>query len=264
MKTQKNALLIFLVFNWAFIHGQFIHTSADCTPGWQGVVLRGNSYIEPPELSCDMVKNGELRIDPSLSNISDYWTQFELCDTICIGNEFIFQSRIINNASIGGRPAYDFGMNIIGENKTISLTLMGDKWAQSFTSIVSGNIIHRNRSEFVMDFNDWNVITLRITTDSVTFNANDSVFFAFAHDDPICNIHKLVLAFRGSGAIDWIKINNIDNQPIYEENFNDCNNLTNPKSCFELLPHFTFKQNFNCQTGSLNVIPIPGLITLTN
>lgn len=257
--TQKYLLMLFLICNVIETYSQFIYTSAECMPGWQGLVLKGNSYIEPPELVCDIVKNGEMRIDPTLSNTSDYWTQFELCDTICTGNEFIFQSRIINSASIGGRPAYDFGMNIIGENKTISLTLMGEKWAQSFTSIVSGNIIHRNRSEFVMNFNEWNIITLRITTDSVSFIANDTVTFAFAHDEPICNINKLVLAFRGSGAIDWIKIKNMDNQSLYEEDFNDCQNLKNPKSCVELLPHFTFRQNFNCQTGSLNVLPILGL-----
>jgi gliding motility-associated-like protein len=259
MNISKIILLIFLFFNLANIHSQFLYTSAECTPGWKGVVLRGNWYIEPPELICDMVKNGELRIDPSLSNVSDYWTQFELCDTICVGNEFIFKTRIINNASIGGQSAYDFGMDIIGENKKIGLTLMGDKWAQSYTSIVSGNIIHRDRSEFVMEFNEWNIITLKITRDSVSFNANDSVFFAFAHDEPICNINKLVLAFRGSGAMDWIKINTLENIPLYEEHFEDCNNLTNANSCLELLPLFRYQQQFNCKLGSIRVIPSPGL-----
>lgn len=67
-----------------------------CIPGWRGRVQGLNNYIEPDEAVCDMVKNGELHIAPNLSSIGYYWTAFDFCHPICVGNNFTLQVRLKN------------------------------------------------------------------------------------------------------------------------------------------------------------------------
>ncbi len=258
MKTVIYSITsIILIFSLNPGVSQTFRTSLHCSPGWQGVVLRGTTYIEPPELICDIVKNGMLRIDPSLANTTYYWSQFELCDTLCTGDEFILQLKMMNGAAIGGIDAYDFGMDIQGENGNASLTLMGNAGAQSLTSIVSGNTIIRNRPELVVDFSDWNIISLKFTKDSLFYNANDKVFFELAQQKPLCNIHKLFMAFKGSGAFDWIKITKLNGESIYFENFEDCHTLINPRSCNEIPALISFQQKFDCKNGRIELHPAP-------
>jgi gliding motility-associated-like protein len=224
-----------------------------CTPGWRGYVGGLNNYQEPDELLCDMVSNGQLQIESSLSNIPYYWTSFSFCDTICVGKNFTVQVRLKNDQTSGGISAYDTSVEIKGTDQSMGATLMGAAWGQSYDRIWAGSTVLTNLPQLVLDLNTFKTIELKLRNDTLYYQYEGANFFKMPFDGIICNITNINITFKGSGTVDWLRVLDQNENLVFSEDFSDCNNLNQALPC-QFTPLTTnLIQAFDCQLGAVTV-----------
>ncbi len=247
-----------------------------CLGQLRGRVQSLNNYFEPDEEICDIVKNGVLHLPKSLSETGYYWTYFSICDTICTGEGYTLRVRLKNGGSNGGIDAYDTSIEIVGEGDKAGINLMGSAWAIGYTSAWVGTTRLKSLPELVVPLSNWVTIEMKLSNGKLNYSYEGSNFFEMDYPGKICNIHNINLTFKGSGVVDWIQVLDNYGNLVYEENFDDCNNLTKstpcPKRPVNALVSFLDKctyprikiENLNNSNDALNVDVFPSVKTNSN
>ncbi|HMY85699.1 MAG TPA: M43 family zinc metalloprotease [Saprospiraceae bacterium] len=202
-----------------------------CSGQLRGRVQSLNDYIEPDEDICEIVQNGILYLRPELADIGYYWTFFSICDTICTGEGYTIKIRLKNDNASGGINAYDTGLEVIGEGENAGIFIMGLPWAIDFTRVWVGNNYLTGLPQLIMKLGDWKTIEMELKNNVLSYKYEGSNFFQMEYPGKVCNIHNINLTFKGSGSVDWIQVYDVNGNLVYEENFDDCNNLTKSIPC---------------------------------
>jgi gliding motility-associated-like protein len=213
------------------------------TSAWSGYVgyfdaQNPNVYRkEAPLLPCQFVKNGILRIEPNLTPQSAarraFWSNFEFKSPICLSDNFTYEIRFKNNSAINGIPAYDAVIDLSTSAGSTGCALMGETSAQTFTSLsVAGQVLVSNQPYLVLNYTDWVVVKLKFQNKTVSYYYNDKLFFSAPYTGNVCNLDGFNLRFKGSGAVDWVKVvNDNDKTVAYFEEFTSCTALAKPADC---------------------------------
>ena len=223
---------------------------------WRGYVTyfdNANAYQNELDLAaCNYVKNGQLRIEPSATTRSLYWTNFEYNTPLCLPDNFSYEIRFKNNSALNGFSAYDVAIGLLTPSGVTGATLMGDPVGQPWTNLyVAGNPVVSNQPYLVMNFVDWATVKLQFQNNVVTYSYNGTTFFTAPYLGNICNLNGLNFRLKGSGAIDWIRVtNDDDNTNIYFEDFVNCNNMARPTGCN---PSVSVSANTPCEGDSLKL-----------
>jgi gliding motility-associated-like protein len=223
---------------------------------WRGYVTYFNAqnvYSTEPDLAtCNYVRNGELRIQPTSTNRSLYWTNFEFNAPICLTDNFSYEVKFKNNSALNGFSAYDVALGLLTSNGSTGCTLMGDPIGQQWTNIVvADQALITDKPYLVLDMTDWVIIKLTFQNNVITYSKNDVPFFTAPYTGKICNLDGLSFRFKGSAAVDWIRItNNDDKSMIYSEDFQVCNNMSAPTSC---TPSVNLTSNKPCEGDTLKL-----------
>jgi gliding motility-associated-like protein len=198
---------------------------------WRGYVDRGTTDREITP--CNMVNNGILSIPRSATgNQSDYWTNFEFRDTLCVVRDFVFGANVRNIAANGGISAYDLILELVTNIGNLRLQFVGQQWAQSFTRIEMLNqtaVI--SIPTFVRDFSQWSDIRLQFQNNSLSVFQNNQLLYVTSYTGNICQVLGLKMSFRGSGEVQSIGINELSGTPIYQESFNSCATFARGGNC---------------------------------
>ena len=214
--------------------------------------LGGTNYVKSPRPICAVVKNGWLRLEHEPSFKKEYYAEFDYKQKICLTDNFTYEIRLNNSKIFGGIPSLDVGFGFGGAAGLISTTLMGEAGGQPWTNIiVNDKTIVSNKPYLVLDFSDWVVIKLKFQNNNISYSANGTQFFTAPYVGNICNIENLHFWFKGSGAIDYVKIyDNPTGAMLYEENFDDCNNMKSPLGCN---PKLNITANVPCLGDTLKL-----------
>jgi gliding motility-associated-like protein len=229
------------------------------TSAWSGYVTyfdNQNVYSREANLSpCQYVKNGTLRIDPTLTaqnNVRFYWTNFEFKSPICLTDNFTYELKFKNNSAIKGIAAYDAVIGLTTPSGGTGCTLMGEASGQSYTNLsVAGQFLASNEPYLVLNYSDWAVVKLKFQNKTVSYYYNDKLFFSAPYTGNVCNLEGFNFRFKGSAAVDWIKVVNDDDKSIvYFEDFLACNNMSKPVECN---PSVTALSNTPCEGDTLKL-----------
>ncbi|NBC06654.1 MAG: T9SS type B sorting domain-containing protein [Bacteroidetes bacterium] len=229
-----------------------------CQPGWRGQIRSLNNYVEPDEDICDFVQDGVMHLPSSFSDINYYWTNFNFCDTICIPENFTFQARLKNAQQDGGLNAYDITVSLTGEGLNTGLKAMGASWALQYTRIWSGDTQLNDLPELIFDFSEFFILEMEFSNGVVYFKYNGTVFKELPAQEAICDIRNIRFYFKGSGMVDWLKVADEGGEVIFEENFDDCQNMEEPEICTPAPFLVNFDQQLGCELGELVINPLSG------
>ena len=230
------------------------------TSAWSGYVSyfdAQNVYRREANLSaCQYVKNGILRIDPTSTTQSisrnAYWTNFEFKSPICLTDNFTYELKFKNNSTLNGIAAYDAIIDLITPAGGTGCTLMGEPSAQQWTSIgVAGQILASNQPYLVLNYTDWAIVKLKFQNKVVSYYYNDKLFFSAPYTGNVCNLEGFYFRFKGSGAVDWVKVvNDDDKSVVYYEDFLACSNMSKPVECN---PSVLAATNIPCEGDTLKL-----------
>lgn len=189
---------------------------------WRAVIELGNN----PEVPfCDAVQNGIAQIPPALANSNDYRTRFILDDTIYVGNNFVLEARVLNAESNGGIRAFDPGIYLEGCDIDAGASLMGEIFALHLTSIYAGSSSQVVIPEFVQDFSQWRIIRYAFRDNVFYVFFDNQLLYSLPYNGNINFLYQIMVRFKGSGLLDYVKLYDGTGAEIWVEEFNDCNNL---------------------------------------
>jgi gliding motility-associated-like protein len=245
---RKNFLLSFIFLTLCF------HTfSQNASTTWQGWVEIAEGVLEPEEKICDFIQNGELRIAPNLSSVPNYASTFRFGDTICISRNFAIEYRIRNNATIGGLENLDSELSFFSNGLKSNLALVGKGAGQIATSFkIADEVIVLNQPWMVMDLTQWRKVKIQFLNNVASVFIDDTLRFTSGYSRNVCNIDFLRLKFRGSGALDWIRLYDNENALVFNENFDNCQRLTRGINCDPSVP-ISLKTSPACDGDTLTM-----------
>jgi gliding motility-associated-like protein len=193
---------------------------------WRSFVSYPNTAFEPDEIFCDIIKDGQLRIAPNLSEQANFISNFVYKDTICLARNFAYEARIKNNASIGGLGDFETKIGLVSNGSRTTVTLTGAAASQINTKILIGDsLVVSNKSYLVINPNDWHTVKMRFANNIFQlFIDNVEVYKSPPYGRKICNLDFMEYAMKGAGAIDWIKIYDNNDNIMWQEDFEDCKN----------------------------------------
>jgi gliding motility-associated-like protein len=193
----------------------------------------GNSRL-PDHPTCNYIQNGILGLTPQRSGSTDYFVNYSYDAPICLSENFEFQIQLKNNPVEGGIPSYDVGFGLETANGRIGCSLMSnDQRGQPFTFIMVDNQrVLENSPLLVRDLRQWSLMKLKLNNHILTLSHGDTTVFSTPFAGNVCSATGFYFYFKGSGYVDFIKINNLDNnRAIYDENFSSCTNLAAVQPC---------------------------------
>lgn len=198
---------------------------------WSGPGSGGGDL--PPS---DVMTGGVIKVPSSLLITNDpslylFRTSFHYRDTVCITNNFSFETRIKNPNSEGGVDAYDTRIEILGSGLNAGCNLMGAAWAQQYNSAWVGGTTIQNQPGLVVNLNDWSTIKMEFNNGTLHYSRDGVEFFQLPYTGNICNIYGFNFTFKGSGSIDWVRLTDAYGNTVYFEDFLDCNNFSRFPAC---------------------------------
>lgn len=172
----------------------------------------GLLYVSPKELN-NQGFNGNTVFYLEHMLYRDFNTSADSC-TLEVGYR--------NCPEMGGISCYDVEFRIIGENGIASVMLV-QKGCYRWSEIRMGdkylNGKYNNLLSLSTDLSCWNL--LRIKIENLTFditNGKDSIFKG-SYLQPLGRIKGIRFATKGSGAFDWVRLQNSSGQVMYEDRF---------------------------------------------
>ena len=194
-----------------------------------------------------VVANGVLSvpvsyIEPYMSGNHIYRTNFSFRDEVCITDNFVFEVRLRNNSSVGGVAAYDTRVEVLGSGMDFGVMLMDalETWALPYTSAWVGGTLTSAQTGLMVDLQNWSTLKMEFNNGILYYSRDNVEFFQLPYTGNICNILGFNFLFKGSGEVDWIRLNDAFNNEIYFENFEDCDSFALfPPCVLNLEPTFT-------------------------
>jgi gliding motility-associated-like protein len=245
---RKNFLL-FLIFLTLYFRAFSQNTNST----WQGWVEIAEGVLEPEEKICDFIQNGELRIAPNLSGVSNYATSFRFVDTICISRNFAIEYRIKNSVATGGLDNLDSEISFNSNGPKSTLALSGKSTGQSTTFFgIADETITLNQPWMILDLSQWRKVKIEFKNNVASVFIDDALRFTSPYSNNICNIDFLRLKFKGSGAVDWIRFYDNENALVFNENFDNCQRLTKGINCDPSVP-ISLKTSPACDGDTLTM-----------
>jgi gliding motility-associated-like protein len=222
---------------------------------WRGFVSYPNGFIEPSEAVCDFIKDGQLRIAPSLSDQAEYVSNLSYNDTVCLARNFSLELRLKNNATIGGIGDFENQINLFSNGLKSSVVLSGSSSSQINTQIKIGDsLMTSNKPFLVVNPSEWHTVKMRFFNSAFQLFIDGSEVYKAAYTKRICNLDIMKFVMKGGGAIDWIKIYDNNDLIIWQEEFTDCKNLTKGIICdpFQLDKSVTISRP--CENDTLTLM----------
>ena len=188
----------------------------------------GSNNRLPDHPVCDYIQNGILGLRPQLAGSTKYFTNYSYTTPICLSENFDIQIKLKNNLAEGGIASFDVGFGLDTDNGKIGCSMMSnDPQGQPFTFfMVNNQRIIENSPLLVRDLRQWSVLKIKLYNRVLTLSHDDVTVFTGPFVGNICSANGIYFYFKGSGYVDFIKINNLDNnRSIYSEEFTSCSNL---------------------------------------
>ena len=137
------------------------------------------------------------------------------------GDNFIYEARVRNSKQENAVPCSDIIMYIHSDTAMHGFAMNENGYA--YIKLISGeNTIkgdEYNLSRFNFNSSEWHVMTIKVVNKKTTFYVDGEEVLGMDYKEPLGYANELTLRFKGCGAVDYVKVSNLDGKVVYEENF---------------------------------------------
>lgn len=139
------------------------------------------------------------------------------------GDNFMLEARVRNSAKDFAIPRSDVMMYILSDTGRHGFAL--NEAGYAYIKFISGEKSIKgddyNLSKFNFDASTWHIMGVKVEKGTSTFFLDGQKIYQIAYTKPIGTANELILRFKGCGAVDYIKLNKLDGQLVYEQNFDE-------------------------------------------
>ena len=248
MMTKLKIILFFIIYIP-------ISLSSQNSNLWRGYVTYPNGANEDDEKICDIVKNSQLRIVPTLSSQANYSSNFIYKDTICLSRDFSYEVKMRNGNDVSSLTDFEASFGFFSNGKRTNISLAEGAANQINSKIQIGDsVILKNSPKLLVNFNDWRIVKISFKSDTISLTVDSKEVYQVIYKHNICNIDIINFALKGAGAIDWIRVYDSRNTMVWQEEFQNCNSFTQGIICdpFRLDKSITISKPCSSDTLTLS------------
>jgi len=190
--------------------------------------ILGNSFYD-----CNIKQDGNLNY---LGNIDktgqSLYTHFRnLRDFDISGDELIAEYRCRNAIVDGGLDCQAIIFGLFTENPlhpiVCRLTKNGCQPWGGFDigerRLVGSEKFEKDITRFGFDMEQWHTVRIKTKNQLAELYVDNELVYQTNYQAKLGNIKGISFQFRGSGIVDYVKLQRHDGTIVYEENFDDCN-----------------------------------------
>lgn len=195
---------------------------------WKGYVRSTDDNRVLIDENCDIIQDGIIYIAPSLSGINPYWVVYDYDSDFCLSADSAIVEVCFRRGQI---DAYDSKISLFGDNATAELNLMGSSWAKQYNFISAGSLKYSSLTQLVQPMRaaGWDTMSIKLQNGQISAIYNSNVIYQMDYTDTLGMMKGISLLFKGSGAVDWVKVyNSSDSTLRFFEDFDSCTKFAEP------------------------------------
>jgi hypothetical protein len=144
-------------------------------------------------------------------------------DSIIDGDNFIAEARVRNSAvEDHGIPCYDMMMYVFSNTGLHGFSL--NENCYSYLKFISSEQTmmgdHHDLSRFNFNPSVWHTMRIEVVNKHTTFFIDGDEILKMNYQQSLGAVNELTFRFKGCGAVDYVKIMNLQQKIVYEEDFN--------------------------------------------
>lgn len=137
------------------------------------------------------------------------------------GDNFMFEARVRNSPKDFAIPVSDVIMYLSSSTGTHGFAL--NEAGYAYIKFISGEKTIKgdefNLTNFKFDASQWHVMGIRVENKRSAFYLDGQKIYNIEYTKPIGMANELILRFKGCGAVDYVKVNKLNGQVVYEQSF---------------------------------------------
>ncbi len=179
---------------------------------------QGVLHYPVDKVPASVIKDGEFYL--SYEYVSDF--DYD-------ADNLIFETRLKNPQSEGGISCFDVSIDLNGETNRkrgiLSFNLL-NKGCEKFASIRVGKTklpIPGSNQKLInsgVDLSDWVTVKAMTNNHILTIFVNGEKRHTVPYRGQIGTLKFMRIGFKGTGSVDWIRVRSLDNELLYQEDFN--------------------------------------------
>ncbi|WP_372933707.1 hypothetical protein [Mariniphaga sediminis] len=189
--------------------------------------INPNPWLD--NMLTDNKQNGFLRITPrqaftcGIDTTSTYRVTHMLIKEFEIpADELTFEVRFRNSSEDGGLTCYDSQFELIGENKRATITFVEEgcyRYANFVFSDVKKMGEYDDLSAFSQEITQWSTLKIKVADMNSEILFNDKTIYHCQYNTPLGRLKGILLTFKGSGTVDYVRLYNRNNELVYSDDF---------------------------------------------
>ncbi len=201
------------------------------TDGWLNLIQNPMNDIVPIYVKENCINNGQIYISPETvekHNVNlvnnNHATCFYYVNENFYGDSdnFTFKTRLKNSMDEGALVCQACEISIFGENGRHFVQLsdpgcIGSLYLKFGSDYVSGE--NNDLSAFGTNLNQWNDLKLVFKNKIVTIYLNNIEIYKTSYTDSNGAIKGVYYQFAGSGAVDYVRLYDAEENPVFSEDF---------------------------------------------
>ncbi|WP_297095801.1 hypothetical protein [uncultured Draconibacterium sp.] len=201
------------------------------TNGWLSLIQNPENDLIPIYVNENCIGNNQIYISPETVKAhhvdlskNNHATCFYYVNENFNGDSdnFSFETRVKNNIDEGGLACQICEISIFAEYGRHVLQLanpgcIGSIFQKFGTEYVMGT--NNDLSAFGTDLNSWNSLKLDISNKFVTVLLNDEEIYTTSYENSNGALKGVSYRFAGSGAVDYTKLSDNNDQLVFSEEF---------------------------------------------
>jgi hypothetical protein len=175
--------------------------------------LKDKLYLSPSQLQSAGIDTNQVNW-VEFRNFRDYGVN---------GDNFVFETRFKNNVAEGGLECLESIFRLIdAEDNLLRLQFIQpgcSRWAVIQFSEIELDGKFADLTRFSTNLSQWQHLKMEVKNKTARVYLEDKLIYQSAYQKPVGPIKGIIYNFRGSGAVDYVKLYDENDQLVYEDHF---------------------------------------------
>lgn len=140
-----------------------------------------------------------------------------------LGDEMTFETRFMNNADLGGQGCFDSRIEVINTHGRLAFNFVTPGCDEKMLKAEFGDVYlaggFNNLNTFIQDISYWRVLKIVTGKRKVGVYLDDVQIYSVRYNDPLDDVKGISISFQGSGAVDYVKLFNENQELVYFDDF---------------------------------------------
>ncbi|WP_341227180.1 hypothetical protein [uncultured Arcticibacterium sp.] len=188
----------------------------------------GSVNLDKPIYNVPFIENGVMRLPEELAptDVKETYGNFQLFKDFKIkGDALVFETRVKNSAEMGSAWAFDVSLNLFGrEGKQLAFNLLSPDAVIYANMLIADTHLksfeeRAKLNKMGIDLSFWRDVKVIMKDQVAKIFVDEELIFESPYRGEVGDLCGIQYFIKGRGAVDNIKISDLDGHVVFEDNF---------------------------------------------